>query len=145
MKKNTLLIVGVLGIGGVVAYEYWKKKQNPAAPTSSSGSGNNGSGYLVPPTQSSLPATNMPSSPNSPSASGGGIDPTVIHVVQGWASADGRTPVLAMAKAMIPAEYNGMYDVITNYWNKGVSAGGTPAMTFWDNLRNKYDPQHAQW
>lgn len=143
MKKNTLLIVGVLGIGGVIAYEWWKKNQAAAAPTTNSGTG---SDFLLPATQTTSPATGIPSTPNNSAASTNTIDPGVQSTVVAWANADGRTPVLHMAQAMVPLEYAGMYDIITNFWNKGVTVV-TPStqQQFWDDLRKKYDPTHTQW
>lgn len=143
MKKDTLILLGVLGIGGIVGYEMWKKKQAAAATDTSGGSA---SGYLLPPTLTTSPATNIPSTPNNAAASSNTIDPGVIATVKAWAGADGRTPVVAMANALIPSEYNGMYDIITNFWNKGVKVV-TPStqQIFWDSLRKKYDPTHSQW
>jgi hypothetical protein len=143
MKKNTVLIVGVLGIGSIVAYEWWKKKQagttTTTTTTDSSGTGGN---YLMPPTQSTMPATGT----GTTQASSTGISPTVLQAVQAWANADKRAPVLAMANALNPTEYNGMYDIITNFWNKGVKVEqGTAQQVFWDALRKKYDPNHNVW
>ncbi len=140
MKKNTLLIVGVLGIGGVVAYEWWKKNQGAAS--SSTATNQTGGDYLMPPTQSTLPATGT----GTTQASSTGINPTVLQAVQSWANADKRAPVLAMAAALNPTEYAGMYDIITNFWNAGVSVPyGSQQQQFWDALRKKYDPNHNVW
>lgn len=132
--------MGVLGIGGVVAYEWWKKQQTVSPATTDTSS--TGGDYLMPPTQSTLPATGTGVTQTSST----GISPAVIQTVQAWANADKRAPVLAMASALVPAEYAGMYDIITNYWNAGVSVQqGTTQQKFWDGLRNKYDPNHNVW
>lgn len=73
-----------------------------------------------------------------------GISQEVYNKVMSWAHGDGRPPVLTMAGVLIPAEYNGMYDIITTQWATGAKA--TPAQKdFWDNLRGKYDPTHKYW
>jgi hypothetical protein len=87
---------------------------------------------------SPVPSQQLPVStvvPNIPN----GIDPAVYSVVQGWAMYDNRAPVLNMAAAGIPSEYAGMYDIITNYWDKNI-APGAAQLTFWNALRQKYDP-----
>lgn len=75
-----------------------------------------------------------------------GIPPPQYDAVQQWATEDGRAPVLQMAAAAVPSEYAGMYDIITNFWDKGVTRNLPPAQTlFWNNLRAKYDPGDAIW
>jgi hypothetical protein len=77
-------------------------------------------------------ATAVPSNIN-------GIDPTVYSVVVDWAQNDGRAPVLRFATAAVPSEFAGMYNLITNFWDKNIAP--TPAeVTFWNQLRAKYDP-----
>lgn len=73
-----------------------------------------------------------------------GISQLVYNTVMTWAYADGRAPIKAMANALVPAEYAGMYDIITNQWGKNQPATAAQR-TFWDNLRKKYDPQHLLW
>lgn len=73
-----------------------------------------------------------------------GITEAVYSVVQDWATTDGRAPVLTMAAAMVPSEYAGMYDLITNYWDKNIAPGPTQ-VAFWNALRAKYNPGDAIW
>jgi hypothetical protein len=68
-----------------------------------------------------------------------GITSQVYSVVQSWAQDDGRAPVLRMAAAVIPAEYAGMYDIITNVWDRHLESNPTQ-VEFWNALRGKYDP-----
>jgi hypothetical protein len=75
---------------------------------------------------------------------GNGITQSVYSVVNDWAQQDGRAPVLVFAAADIPSEYAGMYDIITNYWDKNIAPGPTQTQ-FWNALRAKYDPGDAIW
>lgn len=153
-QNRTLLYIG-LALGGYLAYRWWENKQAaaPGAPAP-----------VVPPNASTLiNPTNIPSSgviaprgniqtppalapisttilPTSTSS----IDPQTISVVQKWANTDGRGPVLQMAAAMVPSEYAGMYDLIVNFWDAGVSPDQAH-VDFWNNLRTKYDPTHQIW
>lgn len=132
-----LLFIGLAGIGGLAYYE-WKKKQTAAGTTTVTSS--SGTNYISPsPGLTTLPATSQGNTLN-PSP----ISADVAGVVQKWGHTDGRPPVQTMLAAMVPTEYNGMYDIITNYWNKGVAVGQTQQV-FWNGLRNKYDPQHISW
>lgn len=128
-KSSTLLWVGLAGIGALVAYEWWKNKNATTATTTTTTS-----------------TTMIESSDASTADAPAGIDPTMYAAVQQWANADGRTPVLAMAAANNPTEYAGMYDLITNWWAKGISVPyGSQQQIFWDALRTKYDPTHQSW
>ena len=132
--KKTLLIVGVIGVGGIFFYEWWKKKQTAASSTTTASGGNS---YISPGNGlTTLPATN-------PSASSA-ISANVLATVQKWGEADGRAPIKAMLAAMVPVEYNGMYDIIINAWDAG-KPPTTAQQLFWDNLRTKYDPTHQVW
>jgi len=73
-----------------------------------------------------------------------GITQDMYNTVMTWAYADGRAPVKAMATALVPTEYAGMYDIIKNQWGKNAQATSAQE-TFWNNLRTKYDPQHKVW
>jgi hypothetical protein len=158
---------GVLIIGAFGLWEWWKKNHpagvmRPGAQTALP------QGQLpeaVPLTTtaiqtvtSSLPSLNTPASmttanpaPNPSLAPAGGsvplngIDPVTWSTVQKWAQGDGRPPVLQFAMAAVPAEYAGMYDIISNYWDKGVNPIPQPQVDFWNNLRDEYDPSHNYW
>lgn len=159
-KNNTTLVVGVLIVGGFIAYEYWKGQQATATTTSLPTDTSGGGAAILPTstTTASTPAesiitTTAPvptiTTPTGPVDLNGnplpsGISQNVYNKVYSWAYSDGRAPVIAMAQALIPSEYNGMYDIITTQWTTG-AAPTTAQRAFWDNLRNKYDPQHKQW
>lgn len=151
MAENNNLLTYVLLAGvGYVGYRMYQKNkvaQAAAMPpamqlTSDSLPPTNpipGGPATVPVPSQLLPVAAVPTSAN-------GIDPTVYQTVQQWAQEDNRAPVLRMAAAGIPAEYAGMYDIITNFWDKGIKVmAGSPQETFWNNLRNKYDPAHVLW
>lgn len=142
-KNHTLLVVGLLGIGGIVAYEWWKNRTiAPVAVLDTSGT----------PTTAVMPVNTTTTTVQSGSgqlstiapATTQAIDPAVVASVQAWANQDGRAPVLAMAAAMVPSEYQGMYTLINDYWNKGI-APSQQYVDFWNNLRSKYDPTHTSW
>lgn len=133
-KKSAFLWIGLAGIAAVAGYEIYKSKQTAATDTGSTGPIN------------TYPTTDTGSNNNyvtQPAASTG-IDPAVYSIVQNWGLEDGRAGVQKFLAANIPAEYNGMYDIIFNYWDKGVPVGDAQT-TFWNNLRTKYDPQHLTW
>lgn len=142
MDKNTKRMLFTLaGIAGIyLAYEAYTKNQSaslpppPVVPT----------GGTLPVTTQTATATPAPSlSPTSGSAPNG-IDPTVYATVMQWVNEDGRPPVIAFGQAAVPAEFNGLYDIIVNQWQTGAPA--TAARTaFWNNLRNEYDPNHKYW
>lgn len=73
-----------------------------------------------------------------------GITQDMYNTVFTWAYGDGRAPVKAMANALIPSEYQGMYNIITTQWQTGARATSAQ-VKIWDDLRNKYDPSHQQW
>lgn len=151
-KKTPWLLYGLLLGGGYVAYRLY---ENYAAGTAAPAA-------AAPPAGTALTVV-----PVSTSANGGAVDqvaapitvstatssaPTVptgitsqmYSVVQGWAQSDGRAPVLRFAAANVPAEYAGMYDIITNCWDKNVKPNTTQT-AFWNALRSKYDPGDAIW
>lgn len=144
-SHNTLLWIGAAGIGGLLLYKWWQGKSAAAVapeaanPVSTLSNPTNipQSGVIAVPTVQQAQPGQMLQLPS-------GIDPTMYSVVQKWADTDGRPPVLAMAAANVPAEYAGMYDIISNYWDASVPVGATQ-QTFWDNLRTKYDPNHQYW
>lgn len=122
-KGNIWIYVGIGGIIALILYE--RSKASQAATTT------------ITTDSSSTTETSTQQAPN-------GIEQTVYDTVQAWAKADGRAPVLAMAAANNPTEYNGMYNLIVNFWQKGIPSNATET-TFWDNLRSKYDPNHQSW
>jgi hypothetical protein len=158
-KNHTGLIIGIAVIGGFVAYEWWKGQQAGGTTTTTNVQDTAGGGTTSLPVstvavantpvetisnavQASIPPTGPVDINGNPLPSG--ITQEVYNKVYSWAHSDGRAPVITMAQAMIPAEYNGMYDIITTQWTTGVAA--TPAQVkFWNDLRDKYDPQHKQW
>lgn len=139
-KNHTLLIVGLIGIGGIIAYEWWKGSSAATATTTTAmtTTGLPTDGVIAPPSSAVTATAATPSIPAN------GIDPTVWAVVQKWGTTDGRQPILAMLAAAVPSEYAGMYDIITNYWDKNVALTQTQ-VDFWNNLRDKYDPTHQSW
>lgn len=154
-KKTPWLAYALIAGGGYVAYVlYGKYKASVAAPAAQPGAIPN-SVQVVPPlpapggqtvdgqVMAPVPSQMLPVSTIAPGVMAG-IDPSVYSVVQSWAMDDNRAPVLRMAAADVPAEYAGMYDLITNYWDKNLSPGQTQ-VDFWNNLRAKYDPGDAIW
>lgn len=148
-KNSPWLEVGLLGGLVALGYYMWQKNQATAAAASPT----------IPVSPNGLPAAQTPAAPGEAVVSvpsqtlpvatvspgiPNGIDPTVYAAVQQWAQEDGRAPVLAMAAAAVPAEYAGMNDLITNYWDKNLKPG-VAQVTFWNNLRAKYDPGDAIW
>lgn len=141
-KKTPWLTYGLIAAAGVGVWYFWQKNQ-PATttpgtvpvipPLPAPGGQTVADQVLAPVPSQQIPvATTAPALPN-------GIPANVYSVVQSWAQEDGRAPVLNMAAADVPSEYAGMYDLITNYWDAKVQPG--PAqVTFWNNLRAKYDP-----
>lgn len=152
MKLNYPLIIGV-ALGGYLLYDYFTNKTSsatslpsgsptslPVVPASASGdvpnnpagSGPGGTGPVVSTSPTAMPAGNT-------------IPSVVYQTIQKWANEDGRAPVKAMAAANQAAEYMGMYDLITNVWNKGLTPQNQGQIDFWDTLRNKYDPGDPVW
>lgn len=144
-KQTPWLTYGLLAGLGYLAYVMWQKSQATptAAQPSTTYDPTNGlppaSGVTTPgivtspvPSQALPVVNNAPTIPN-------GIDPTVYATVMKWAQTDGRGPVLAMAAAAVPSEFQGMNNLIVNYWDANVPP--TPAeVSFWNALRAKYDP-----
>ena len=162
--NKTLLLIGV----GVAGYFIWKHMQTQAStatalpapspngtPTATPGvfplpSMTTPAGTIVNPAQIlPVPASPVMIQPSQVFTLPAGITQDMYTTVMNWAQTDGRAPVLQMAAAMVPSEYAGMYDLITNFWDKGISPGSNPAyqpeVDFWNNLRAKYDPQHIVW
>jgi hypothetical protein len=153
-KNHTLLWLGLLGIGGVVFYE-WYTNRNASSQVSTEPATT--APLVTNPVVSTLipaattvavvtPAAAAQSAAANPQAfvPPNGIDLTVWNTVQKWGTTDGRQPVLNMLNAAVPAEYNGMYNLITGYWDTGKTP--TPAMVnFWNTLRSKYDPGDNIW
>lgn len=143
MAKNKLFLYAGLGLGGYLVYRWWKGKRT-ALPSGAAPAPSGPASTLTNPTHIpssgviAPPLTVVPSgSTAAPPPTAGGIDPAVASVVQKWAQTDGRPPVLAMAAAMVPSEYAGMYSVIVNFWDKNIAPDAN-AVTFWNNLRAKY-------
>lgn len=144
-SKKTWLTLGLVAAGGIGLWYWWNNNKVAAGPA-----GPPGTMPVIPPLPApggqvindqvmapvpsqQLPvATVMNIAPN-------GIPPQVYSIVQSWAQTDNRAPVLNMAAAAVPSEYAGMYDLITNYWDKNIAPGPTQ-VNFWNNLRAKYDP-----
>lgn len=141
-ENKSLLWVLLGGLGLYAAYRYMKNKgAAPAAmqPALSPA----GQVDVSPPSLLTAtppqPAIQQSSAPN-------GIDPTVYATVYKWSEGDGRPPVLAFAQAAVPAEYNTLYEIMTDFWEKGIKVPyGSPQQQFWDSLRSKYDPNHQYW
>ena len=150
-KQTPWLTYALLGGAAYLAYWMWQKGQaaQPATAQPTSFDPTNGlppaTGVTTPGIVTSpVPSQVLPVMSSTP-ATPNGIDPNVYSVVMSWAQTDGRAPVLAMAAAQIPSEYAGMYNLITNYWDKNVDPIPQPEVDFWNNLRDKYDPQHLVW
>jgi hypothetical protein len=147
--KTPWLTYGLIAAAGVGAWWLWNNSKQaatpspagimPASPALPAPGGQVISDQVMAPVPSQqLPvATTQPSLPN-------GIPANVYSVVQSWAQGDGRAPVLVMAAANVPSEYAGMFDIITNYWDQNIKPG-TAQLTFWNNLRGKYDPGDEIW
>jgi hypothetical protein len=152
-KLSWLEILLISG-GGYVAWKWYQNKTAASGPPGSPSAvpgmtavlpaipapgGQVYNGQVLAP----VPGQNLPVATVAPGVPAG-IDPTVYSIVQSWAIDDNRAPVLRMAAAAIPAEYAGMYDIITNYWDKNIPVGISQT-TFWNNLRGKYDPGDPIW
>ena len=145
MSKDNTLWLMLVAAGGIGAVYVWHKSHATTAPAGSSpfvpslpaaGGQTLPSGQVLAP----VPSQQLPVATVS-NMSPGMIDPNVWSVVQSWAQEDGRAPVLNMASAQVPSEYAGMYDIISNFWDKNVKIQpGSAQETFWNNLREKYDP-----
>ena len=142
-KKTPWLTYGLIAGGGILAWYWWQSSQpaaaapatvpvTPALPAPAGQTLPSGQVLSPVPGQQLPVATTMPALPN-------GIPQNVYSVVQSWAQTDGRAPVLMMAAADVASEYAGMYDLITNYWDKNI-APGPAQVSFWNALRAKYDP-----
>lgn len=146
-SKTPWLTYALIAGGAYVAYLLWQKNQASAATPAGAPPGTipvvpilpapggqiTADQVLAPVPDQQMPvATVQNIAPN-------GIAANVWSTVQSWAQTDGRAPVLNMAAAAVPSEYAGMYDLITNYWDAKV-APGPAQVTFWNNLRAKYDP-----
>jgi hypothetical protein len=90
-----------------------------------------------------VPSQQLPVSTVSSSLPAG-IPAQVYSTVMSWAQTDGRAPVLQMAAANVPAEYAGMYDIITNAWDKNIKPSAAQT-AFWNALRAKYNPGDKIW
>jgi hypothetical protein len=147
-KKTPWLTYGLLAGGAYAAYllyQNYVSGQTAAAATTTPATAPVTS---LPPaggtlTNAPVPSQQLPVSTTIPTLPSG-ITAAVYSVVQSWAQDDGRAPVLQMAAAEVPSEYAGMYDLITNYWDKNIAPGATQ-VTFWNALRAKYDPGDAIW
>lgn len=160
-KKTPWLTYVLLAGVGYVAYKLYESYATPAAATTTTASAATTTAPTAGPLKvipalpapagqtiadqvlAPVPSQLLPVATISPSLPSG-ITQAVYSVVQDWATTDGRAPVLAMAAAQVPSEYAGMYDLITNYWDKNIAPGPTQ-VTFWNALRAKYDPGDAIW
>lgn len=150
-SKTPWLTYILIAGGGYVAYVLYEKyKANAAAAPAAVPGAVPGTQQVIPPLPAPggqvtadqvlapVPSQQLPVSTLVPTATNG-IDPNVYSVVLDWAQTDGRAPVLRMAAACVPSEYAGMYDLITNFWDKNVPPGASQVQ-FWNALRAKYDP-----
>lgn len=143
-NKKIFMWVGLLGVAGIGIYEYLQQKKSttselPATPPTSTAVSDQ--------IMTSLPGTLPVNNPTAPPSSGA-IPAIEVSTVQNWAAADGRPPVLAMATAMVPQEYDGMYAIIQGWDSTPPGQTFKPTdeqSTFWNNLRDKYDPTHIYW
>lgn len=140
---------GLLLGGGYVAYRLYQNYAAGSAPAATIPTSTTLQTTALPtPTGSSgnapVPSQQIPVSTASSSNLPSGITSTMYSVVQSWAQGDGRAPVLRMAAAMVPAEYAGMYDIITNAWDKNIKPNATQT-AFWNALRKEYDPSGSIW
>jgi hypothetical protein len=150
-KETPWLMYALLAGGAYVAYRLYENyaTATPAAstatgttpaPTTSVPSLPAPGGQTLPSGQvlAPVPGQNIPVSTVASSLPTG-ITQAEYSAVQSWAQEDGRAPVLRMAAAQVPSEYAGMYDIITNAWDKNVAPNATQ-LAFWNALRAKYDP-----
>ncbi len=153
-KKTPWLTYALLAGGAYVGYVLYEKYKASATPATAPGGLPNtttgipplpapGGQVLSDQVLAPVPGQTLPVSTLVP-LSPAGIDPNVYSIVQGWAMDDNRAPVLRMAAANVPSEYAGMYDLITNYWDKNIQPGEAQVI-FWNALRAKYDPGDAIW
>lgn len=165
-KNNTIMWLGLVGVVGYLWYTNKGATTTttttalPSLPANQDTAGSptdlhpiadpvNAAAIITSPTQTISAAAASALPPTTPQTVSNetlpaGISQLVYNTVYTWAYADGRMPVKAMANALVPAEYAGMYDIITNQWGKNLPAT-TAQKTFWNNLRAKYDPQHLLW
>lgn len=145
--------VGLAG-GAVLLWMYLKKKNAASAtgptttlPAMQPTTANASNPTQLLPVASTTPVTTTAQVLDVTPAAPNGIDPTVYATVSNWVVEDGnKPPKVAMQQAAVPAEFNGMYDLIINWWDKGVPVPyGSPEQQFWDALRTKYDPTHIYW
>lgn len=145
MDAKTKRIAIIIG-AGVAAYGvyYWYTNYGPGAPAAAAAAAaaavaanTTSPGGVPTEPMTSAPGATLQALPTASTVVGppAGISATEYQAVQAWATADGRPAVLAMAAAEIPAEYDGMYDIISN------NAWANPSATqtqFWNTLRGKY-------
>ena len=151
-KKHSLLWIIGLGGAGYLIYDWWKNKQStPPATTSTTQQMTDTQptttiqppvSQLAPISQSAAVLQTQPvdlSGKPLPT----GISQDMYNTVYEWAISTGKPPIKTMANALIPSEYQGMYNLIKNVWPSGsATAEGT---AFWNQLRTKYDPLHQWW
>lgn len=160
-KHSPLLWVGLAG-GAVLLWMYIKKKNEAAAaatmtpaalPALQATPGNAANPTQLLPVATVQPTVTLqtagPVVPVTPAAPNG-IDPTVYQTVMEWAATAPNNPsIQKFAAAAVPSEFAGMYNLITNFWDKGIQPGSNPAyqpeVDFWNNIRAEYDPQHIYW
>lgn len=140
-KDNDLLWTIAAAAGAVFLYRWWKNREaggistpvtaNPPSTITTPINIPQSGTMAMPIDQVMVPQVNIAL------ASPEGIDANTYSVVQKWAQTDGRAPILAMAAANVPSEYEGMFDIISNYWDTNTPPG--PVQTaFWNTLRAKY-------
>lgn len=151
---------GLLAAGAYVAYRLYENYAGGAAPAATTATTTTPAGTVTSSTPlttirpilpapggqtiadqvlSPVPSQLLPVATTTTSGDPADIPPDQYSVVQSWAQEDGRAPVLMMAAANVPTEYAGMYDLITNAWDKNVKPNATQ-VAFWNALRAKYDP-----
>lgn len=148
-KKTPWLLYGLLLGGGYVAYRLYENYATGTAAPAAAAAPPAGTALTVVPVSTSanggaVDQVAAPVTISTASTVPAGITSQMYSVVQSWAQTDGRAPVLRFASANVPAEYAGMYDIITNCWDKNVKPNTTQT-AFWNALRSKYDPGDAIW
>ncbi len=120
----------VAALGGLYLYE---KNKAAAAPALAPGSG--GTVPVPPNTGGIYSSPALQGNPGTLSLAG--ADPTQLQTVAAWVAIQQEPPMIQMLANADPTEIAGMYNIIAN------NLWGDPSVTaFWNQLVNKYDPQH---
>jgi hypothetical protein len=137
---NKLLVVGGIGLAGVLAYIWYKNKQEGAgAPAASAPASSGGSSSTL------LPSTgggSMTQAPSTGTSSAGAFTQAqaqqVANYFQGYLNACDVARWNANVNNFTADEWAGLEDLYFNDWLGG--QGTTPARTsFWNDWRSKYN------